>query len=233
LGLAAILDLAFVPVALLATGALLGEERFSPARAAGVALGVTGILVLFGPQALAGDGPGKGAGTAMWLAGGAAIVVAAFIAGFGAVLARPLLRVYPSVLVSGVITLAGGVVLSAGALALEPGATAALSGQWGGAAWASWGFLMLFGSVVAWPAYLRLVREWGPSRAGSFAFVSPAIAVLLGVLVFGEAVTATDALGMAVMLAGAWLTLRPVEPAPVTSRVIARPVRPQESPYAS
>jgi len=232
-GLAAILDLAFVPVALLATGALLGEERFSPARAAGVALGVTGILVLFGPQALAGDGPGKGAGTAMWLAGGAAIVVAAFIAGFGAVLARPLLRVYPSVLVSGVITLAGGVVLSAGALALEPGATAALSGQWGGAAWASWGFLMLFGSVVAWPAYLRLVREWGPSRAGSFAFVSPAIAVLLGVLVFGEAVTATDALGMAVMLAGAWLTLRPVEPAPVTSRVIARPVRPQESPYAS
>jgi len=34
---------------------------------------------------------------------------------------------------------------------------------------------------------------------------------------------ATDALGMAVMLAGAWLTLRPVEPAPAASRVIARP----------
>jgi len=74
-GLAAILDLAFVPVALLATGALLREERFTPARAAGVALGVTGILVLFGPQALAGNGPGKGAGTAMWLAGGGAIVL--------------------------------------------------------------------------------------------------------------------------------------------------------------
>jgi len=52
--------------------------------------------------------------------------------------------------------------------------------------------------------------------------------VLLGVLVFGEAVSATDALGMAVMLAGAWLTLRPVEPAPTAPQVVARPVRPQE-----
>ncbi len=232
-GLAAILDLAFVPVALLAMGALLGEERFSPARAAGVALGVVGILVLFGPQALASNGPGKSAGTAMWLAGGGAIVLSAFTAGLGAVLARPLLRAYPSALVSGLITLGGGVVLSAGALALEPGAVAALSGRWGGAAWASWGFLVLFGSLVAYPAYLLLVREWGPSRAGSFAFVSPAIAVLLGVLVFGETVTVTDALGMAVMLSGAWLTLRPVEPAPAAPRVVARPVRPQESPYGS
>jgi len=210
-GLAAILDLALMPVALLAIAALLGEERFSPARAAGIALGVAGLLVLFGPQALDGGGPeGGAAGTAMWLAGGGAIVLSALVYSLGSVLARSLLRVYPPALVSGVTTLGGGVVLVAGALAAEPGAAAALSGRWGAAAWASWGFLVVFGSLVAYTAFVRLVREWGASRAGSYAFVSPVIAVLLGVLAFGETVTATDALGMATMVAGAWLTLRPV-----------------------
>lgn len=212
-GLAAVLDLALMPVALLAIAALLGEERFSPARAAGVALGIAGLLVLFGPQALDGGGPEGGeAGTAMWLAGGGAIVLSALVYSLGSVLARPLLRAYPPVLVSGVTTLGGGLALVVGALVLEPGAVAALSGRWGGAAWASWGFLVLFGSLVAYTTFLRLVRDWGASRAGSYAFVSPVIAVALGVLAFGEAVTVTDALGMAVMLAGAWLTLRPVAP---------------------
>lgn len=228
-GLAAILDLAFMPVMLLAVGALLGEERFSPARAAGVALGVAGLLALFGPQALDGGGPeGSAAGTAMWLAGGGAIVLSALTYSVGSVLARPLLRAYPPVLVSGTTTLGGGVVLVAGVLALEPGAASALSGRWGGAAWAAWAFLVVFGSLVAYTAFLRLVREWGASRAGSYAFVSPIIAVLLGVVAFGETVTATDALGMAVMLAGAWLTLRPAEPAPAAPRTVAalRPAAP-------
>lgn len=212
-GLAAILDLALMPVALLAIAALLGEERFSPARAAGVALGVAGLLVLFGPQALDGGGPERdAAGTAMWFAGGGAIVLSALTYSLGSVLARPLLRAYSPALVAGVTTLGGGVVLLAGALVLEPGATAALSGRWGGAAWASWGFLVLFGSLVAYTVYLRLVREWGASRAGSYAFVSPVIAVLLGVAAFDETLTRMDALGMGVMLAGAWLTLRPVAP---------------------
>lgn len=224
-GLAAILDFAFLPVALLAVGAMLGEDRFSPARAAGVALGVAGLLLLFGPQALEGGSGDGAAGGAMWLLGGGAIVLSALVFSVGSVLARPLLRAYAPVLVSGVTTLGGGIVLLAGALALEPGAGAALSGRWGGAVWASWGFLVLFGSLVAYTAYLHLVREWGASRAGSYAFLSPIIAVLLGVLAFGETVTLTDAEGMAIMLAGAWLTLRPAEPAqavtastPVASR---------------
>ena len=210
-GLTAILDFAFLPVALLAVGALLGEDRFSRARTVGVALGAAGILVLFGPQALEG-GSGDGmAGAAIWFLGGGAIVLSALVFSVGSVLARPLLRAYQPALVSGVTTLGGGVVLVAGALALEPGAATALSGRWGWGAWASWGFLVLFGSLVAYTAFLHLVREWGASRAGSYAFVSPVIAVLLGVLAFGETVTLTDALGMAIMLAGAWLTLRPVE----------------------
>ncbi len=222
-GLAAILDLALMPVALLAIAALLGEERFSPARAAGVVLGVAGLFLLFGPQALNGEPGRSGAGTAMGFLGGGAIVLSAFFYSLGSVLARPLLRIYPPALVSGVTTLGGGVVLLAGALALEPGAVAALSGQWGGAAWISWGFLVLCGSLVAYTAYLRLVHEWGASRAGAYAFVSPIIAVLLGVLAFGETVTGTDMLGMMVMLVGAWLALRPVEQGLAASREVRSP----------
>lgn len=223
-GLAAILDMTLMPVALLAISALLGEERLSLVRAGGVALGVVGLLVLFGPQALDGGGPNGGARGAMWFVGGGAIVLSALTYSLGSVLARPLLRAYPPPLVAGVTTLGGGVVLLAGALPLEPGAAAALAGRWGWPAWASWGYLVLFGSLVAYTAFLRLVREWGASRAGSYAFVSPVIAVLLGTLAFGETVTLTDALGMAVMLAGAWLSLRPTEPKVSTSLEPRRPI---------
>jgi len=204
-GLAAILDLAFMPVALLAIGALLGEDRFIPVRACGVAVGVCGLLILLGPKAMSVSGT-KGPTE---LLGGVAIVLSALVYSLGSVLARPLLRTYPPMLLSGVTLLGGGIVLMAGALAAEPGAAQALSGRWGTPAWAGWLFLVLFGSLVAFTIYLRLVGEWGASRAGAYAFVSPAFAVLLGVWVFGEVVTAVEALGMATMLAGAWLTLRP------------------------
>ena len=203
-GLAAILDLAFMPVALLAIGAAFGEDRLTLARAVGVAIGVTGLLILFGPKAVAGTGGG-----ATELVGGAAIVLSAFVYSLGSVLARPLLQKYSPVLVAGITTLAGGCLMVAGALAVEPGARQAIDGRWGVAAWAGWVFLVLCGSLMAYTIFLHLIREWGASRAGSYAFVSPIIAVVLGVLVFGEAVTWSDEVGMATMLAGAWFTLRP------------------------
>jgi drug/metabolite transporter (DMT)-like permease len=135
--------------------------------------------------------------------------VSALSYSFGSVLARPLLKTYSAFLLSGLMLLGGGLVLLFGALGFERGATQALSGRWGTAAWAGWIFLVVFGSLMAFTIFLQLVEEWGASRAGAYAFVSPAIAVVLGVLVFDEVVTLVDALGMATMLAGAWLTLKP------------------------
>ena len=205
-GMAAILDLAFMPVCLLGIGVAFGEDHFTAARAWGVAIGVCGLLILFGPKALAGPDTG---GLAE-LAGGGAIVLSAIIYALGSVLARPLLRTHTPAQISGVTTFCGGLVLGAGALAFEPGARRALSAHWSAATWAGWLFLVLFGSLVAYTAYLHVVRLWGTGRAGAYAFVSPIVAVVLGVLVFGETVSVSDAAGMAVMLAGAWLTLRPV-----------------------
>lgn len=205
-GLASILGTALMPIALLSLGAALGEDRFTVPRALGVAIGVLGLRFLFGPKAMV----GSGAAHDMQVLACGAIVLSALAYSLGSVMARPLLRSHPPVLVSTVTTLAGGGILVLGALAFEPGAAAALPLDWGVAAWAGWLFLVLGGSLAAYTIYLHLIREWNAARAGSYAFISPVIAVALGVLVFGESVTGTDAVGIAAMLAGAWLTLRPL-----------------------
>lgn len=212
-GLAAVLDLSFIPVALLAVAVLLGEETFRARQGTAIVVGIAGLALLFGPKALA----GAGAGGSLELWGGVAIVASAIIYGIGSVLARPLLRAYDPVLVSGMTILPGGVLLTAGALLLEPRAVEALSLRWGWVAWSAWAFLVLFGSVVAYTIYMRLLRDWGASRAGSYAFVSPVIAVLLGVAVLGEQVGLLEGAGMVVMLAAAWLAVGPGEPDPQTA----------------
>ena len=73
---------------------------------------------------------------------------------------------------------------------------------------AGWMFLVLFGSVVGYTLFMRLLRDIGASRAGAFAFVSPVIAVLLGIFTYGEKVGFIEFVGMAVMLFAAFLALR-------------------------
>ena len=202
-GLAAVIDLSFLPVALLTIGVALGEERFDPRRAAAIALGVVGLAILFAPKVI-----GELGGTMMEVWGGLAIVASAVLYGLGSVLSRPLLRRYSPVLVSGATLLPGGALMVIGSLLFEPGSVTALNGHWGAAAWSGWAFLVIFGSLVAYTFYLSLVRDCGPSRAGAYSFISPGIAVVLGIVVLGEQVRGTDVIGMAVMLAAAWLALQ-------------------------
>jgi drug/metabolite transporter (DMT)-like permease len=51
------------------------------------------------------------------------------------------------------------------------------------------------------------MRDWGAGRVGTYAFISPVVAVLVGILVAGERVGLVDALGMALMLGAAFLAL--------------------------
>ena len=74
------------------------------------------------------------------------------------------------------------------------------------------------------PAEMRLVRDWGATQAGLYAFVSPAIAVAVGVFISGERVRATELLGMLIMLAATWFALsRPAVERP-ENPVLAVPV---------
>ena len=64
------------------------------------------------------------------------------------------------------------------------------------------GYLAVFGSCIAYTSHIYLSKAWSPARAGTYAYLNPVIAVLLGAAFLGEAFNSRMALGMAVVLAG-------------------------------
>lgn len=71
-----------------------------------------------------------------------------------------------------------------------------------------WGYLVVFGSIVGFSAYMYLVGRVRPALATSYAYVNPVIAVLLGVGVGGESVSASGYVAMALVLAAVVLITR-------------------------
>ncbi|HJW09054.1 MAG TPA: EamA family transporter [Holophagaceae bacterium] len=71
-------------------------------------------------------------------------------------------------------------------------------------------YLSIFGSLLAFSAYVHLSRAWTPAKMGTYAYLNPLVAVLLGGLVLSEPFSLRMAAGMAVILAGvALVQLRP------------------------
>lgn len=200
-GLAAVLDLALMPVCLVVFGIVFGEERWTRSRAVALGFGFVGLGVLFGPDIVA---PTDTIG----LLGAGAILFSTVVYSLGSVIARPLAKTLDTVFMSGLTILPGGLVLTLGAAVLEPGGAAAARFDWPLAAWGGWLFLVVFGSLVAFTAYLRLIAAWGPARAGSYAYVSPVLAVAVGVTLLGERIGVRDCAGMALLLAAAFFSLR-------------------------
>jgi drug/metabolite transporter (DMT)-like permease len=69
-------------------------------------------------------------------------------------------------------------------------------------------YLALFGSIVAYSAYVWLLQNVRPALATSYAYVNPPIAVLLGALMLGEHVDAHVIGAMAVILLGVLIISR-------------------------
>ena len=77
------------------------------------------------------------------------------------------------------------------------------------------GYLLIFGALVGFSAYLWLMRVSTPSRVATHAYVNPVVAVLLGWSVAGEQVTATTLVAMAVIVAAVILIVSaPARPEP-------------------
>lgn len=205
-GTAAVLEMGLTPVALLGFAIAFGHEHGTARKFLAIACGIVGLLILFGPGAVDAWSE-RNAGAGLQLAGATAVSMAAIIYGLGSVLSRPLLRAYSATCIAGLTTVLGGAMLLATSFAIEPGATNALAGRWGFAAWSGWLFLVVFGSLIGYSIYMRLLRDVGATRAGMYAFVSPVIAVLLGVALLAEEITALEVTGMAILLFSAWLAM--------------------------
>jgi drug/metabolite transporter (DMT)-like permease len=201
-GLAAVISSALTPVALLGFSAALGQERFTWRQAAAIAVGIAGILVLFGPQAFNGNL------ALAELFGALCVVISTLFYSFGSVQIRPMMGTIQAADMAWMTNLTGGGLLLIGALLFEPGAWHALHFNWGTPAWLAWLYLLIPGSLLSTLAYFLLVRDWGASRVGTYAFISPVIAVIAGATLFGEHVALADVAGMALMLGAAALVLR-------------------------
>lgn len=70
------------------------------------------------------------------------------------------------------------------------------------AAWAAFAYLVLLGSIVAFSAYTWLAAQVRPALLGSYAYVNPVVAVLLGMAFAGERPGAGDFAAIAVILGG-------------------------------
>ena len=69
-------------------------------------------------------------------------------------------------------------------------------------AWIAWSYLVVFGSVIAFTAYVTALRSLPLPIVMTYAYVNPVIAVLLGWWLLGEAITLYTIAGTALILCG-------------------------------
>jgi drug/metabolite transporter (DMT)-like permease len=195
-GLASVLQATIPAFGLVVAHYYLPTERMTPAKVAGVALGIAGVAVVFSDQ-LSVEGT-----MALW--GSAAIVVGAFAAAFANVLVKARAgHLDPTVLAAGQM-LFGLVPLVGTGFWLE-GSPFALE-------WTTMGvvcllYLAVVGSAVAFGLYYWLVRNMDVTNTMLIALVTPLLAVVLGMIVLDERLTWRLVAGGACILAGVGLVV--------------------------
>lgn len=75
--------------------------------------------------------------------------------------------------------------------------------------WLALAYLTVFGSIIAFNAYMYLLKHVRPAAATSYAYVNPAVAVLLGIVFVGETIGLEEALAMLVIISAVLLISLP------------------------
>lgn len=173
----------------------------------GLLLGFAGVYLLVGEQLFA------GAGASPRMLGGVGLVLlAAFSWAAGSIYGLRAGVPRSPVLASGMQMLAGGgLLLGLGTATGEWGAIR--PGGFGAAAWLGFGYLVVFGSLVAFTAYSWLLKHAAPARVATYAYVNPVVAVLLGWAVLGEKLTGEMLVGAAVIVGSVVLITSQQKPA--------------------
>jgi drug/metabolite transporter (DMT)-like permease len=183
--------IAVIPL-LIALLNLIWGVKPSRLEAAGIALGLVGVLMLT-----------QGSGFRSSPEGLVAICIACVCWSLGSVLSQRSLPLASGAMGFASEMLCGGVVLMG--LAAVSGETMSWPPQ--AEAVAAWIYLVVFGSLIAFNAYMVLLARAPAALAASYTFVNPVIAMLLGVWIANEAVTRFEWYAVAVVLAGVLLLL--------------------------
>jgi drug/metabolite transporter (DMT)-like permease len=190
-GLSALL-VAVVPLYIALISALIPSgERMMPRGWIGLALGFIGLIVLLWPGLRQ-----QAAGQHAQVVGCLIVLASAFSWAAGSVLSRELkLPVNPMIA-------AGWEMLIAG---LVSGLAGLLSGGWHSAHWtrASIGavaYLVTFGSLVGYTAFVWLLDHVPVPKVATYAYVNPVVAVILGATLLGERLVVSEYIGMAAVI---------------------------------
>ncbi|OBK74151.1 hypothetical protein A5651_11875 [Mycobacterium sp. 1274761.0] len=175
-----------------------GEQQLGVRRVAGLGVGLAGVAVLAGPH----------------LTGGTAwpiveVLLVATCYAIAPLIAARYLADVPALPMTAACLGFAAVVYAAPAAATWPAelpaprVLLALAG------------LAIVCTALGFIVFFALIREVGPARALVFTYVNPAVALLGGVLVLNEALTAVNVVALVLILVGCVLaTHRPGEPGP-------------------
>jgi drug/metabolite transporter (DMT)-like permease len=183
--------IAIVPLLIVALNLFWGV-RPRPLEMAGIGLGLLGVVLLT-----------RGEGFQASPGGLFAMVVATSSWSLGSVLSQRRLPLAPGAMGFASEMLCGGVVL------VLLAAAAGESLTWPPeplATWA-WVYLVVFGSLLAFNAYMVLLARVSAGLAASYTLVNPVIALLLGITLGNETVTGFEWFAAAVILGGVVLLL--------------------------
>jgi drug/metabolite transporter (DMT)-like permease len=175
------------------------QWRLNGPLLAGIVLGFGGVGLLMGRSALA-SGPGV-------FLGSLAVLLGAFSWAVGVIYSRRSHLSGHPLLLSALSLLAGSLqLLLAGTLTHEYRgfSFASVSVR----SWLSLCYLIVFGSVVAFTAYNWLLEHYSPTLVATHTYINPIVAVLLGWLLAGEAVTLNVLLSTALVIGAVMLVDR-------------------------
>ena len=191
-GIAAVM-MATIPVFMaLSEILILGTQRLTLRLGVALLVGIGGVAVLVSRSGSFRDTP-------IDTAGAVALLVAAISWAMGSALTRKLPLPSDKAMSSGAQMLAGGILLTV---------TAASLGEFRGfhlqdvslKAWLALGYLIVAGSIIAFTAYVWLIHHESPTKVGTYAYVNPMVAVLLGYFFGGEGLTLRTVSGTMLVL---------------------------------
>ena len=215
-GIAAVM-LATIPVFMaLSEIILLRTQRLTVRLTVALLIGICGVAVLMSHTLNLGGAPidAKGA---------VALIFASMSWSVASALTRKLPLPSSKIMSSGAQMLAGGVLLTIAAGMLGEFRTfhpAAVSRG----VWFSLVYLIVAGSIIGFTAYLWLLHHESPTKVGTYAYVNPVVAVLIGYFLGGEPLGVRTILGtLFVLISVVVITTTPAsKPAPVLAVEDAR-----------
>lgn len=201
-GIAAVI-LAIIPAFMaLSEIFLLRTQRLTVRLASALLIGIAGVGVLMSRSLNLGGEP-------IDRAGAVALIAAAMSWSVASALSRKLQLPESKVMSSAVQMLAGGTMLFLAAAAL---------GEFRGfhpqsvsrSAWLALLYLIVAGSIIAYTAYVWLLHHESPTKVGTYAYVNPVVAVVIGYFFGGEALGPRTILGtMFVLISVVVITTTP------------------------